>query len=106
MSLGLPATNCGHVRPRPFVFSTWSYGPMIRKCTLALTVVMIAFGSMFAEEIKGALVSFKEGKDKDPGILTIKVKDKDDKETEKEFKIPADLKMKRKGKDGTETEVL
>ena len=66
---------------------------MFRKCAVAMLAVVIAVGSGFAEEIKGAFVKFADGK------LTIKVDDKD-----KEYKIPADLKMKRKGKDGTETE--
>jgi len=67
---------------------------MFRKFAVAMLAVVIAVGTGFAEDIKGAFVKFADGK------LTIKVDDKD-----KEFKIPADLKMKRKGKDGNETEV-
>src|SRR5262245_44910264 len=69
---------------------------MIRKFAAALAALTIAFGSVFAEEVKGAFVKFADGK------LTIKVDDK-----EKEYKIPADLKMKRKNfRTGEETEVL
>jgi len=69
---------------------------MVRKFAAALVAVVIAFGSVFAEEVKGTFVKFADGK------LTIKVEDKD-----KEYKIPADLKMKRKNfKTGEETEVL
>ena len=68
---------------------------MVRKFAAALVAVVIAVGSIFAEEVKGTFVKFADGK------LTIKVDDK-----EKEYKIPADLKIKRKGKDGTETEVV
>jgi len=67
---------------------------MFRKFAVAVLAIVIAVGSGFAEEVKGAFVKFADGK------LTVKVDDKD-----KEFKVPADLKMKRKGKDGTETEV-
>jgi hypothetical protein len=66
---------------------------MIRKCAAALVALMIAFGSVFAEEVKGAFVKFADG------VLVIKVGEKD-----KEYKIPTDLKIKRKGKDGNETE--
>jgi hypothetical protein len=62
---------------------------MFRKFAAALVAVMIAFGSVFAEEVKGAFVKFADG------TLTLKVGDKD-----KEYKIPTDLKIKRKGKDG------
>jgi major membrane immunogen (membrane-anchored lipoprotein) len=68
---------------------------MVRKFAAALVALVIAFGSVFADEVKGAFVKFADG------TLTIKVDDKD-----KEYKIPADLKMKRKGKDGTETETV
>ena len=68
---------------------------MVRKFAAALVAIVIAFGSVFAEEVKGAFVKFADG------TLTIKVDDK-----EKEYKIPADLKIKRKNKDGEETEVL
>jgi hypothetical protein len=61
---------------------------MFRKFAAALVAVVIAFGSVFAEEVKGTFVKFADG------VLTIKVDDKD-----KEFKIPADLKVKRKFKD-------
>jgi hypothetical protein len=67
---------------------------MIRKFAAALVALVIAVGAVFAEEIKGTIVKFADG------TLTVKVDDK-----EKEYKIPADLKLKRKGKDGTETEV-
>jgi hypothetical protein len=66
---------------------------MIRKFAAALVALVIAFGAVFAEEVKGTFVKFADG------TLTLKVDDK-----EKEYKIPADLKIKRKGKDGTETE--
>lgn len=66
---------------------------MIRKFAAALVALTIAFGSVFAEEVKGAFVKFADG------TLTLKVGDK-----EKDYKIPTDLKVKRKGKDGTETE--
>ena len=66
---------------------------MIRKFAAALVALVIAVGSVFADEVKGAFVKFADGK------LTLKIEDK-----EKEFKIPADLKIKRKGKDGKETE--
>jgi hypothetical protein len=68
---------------------------MVRKFAAALVALVIAVGSVFADEIKGTFVKFADGK------LTIKVDDK-----EKEFKIPADLKGKRKGKDGTEQEFV
>ena len=67
---------------------------MIRKCVAAFLAMVIAVGAVFAEEVKGTFVKFADGK------LTLKVDDK-----EKEFKVPADLKQKRKGKDGTETEI-
>jgi len=67
---------------------------MVRKFAAALVAVVIAAGSIFAEDVKGVFVKFADGK------LTRKVDDK-----EKDYKIPADLKIKRKGKDGTETEV-
>jgi hypothetical protein len=67
---------------------------MLRKFAAALVAVVIATGSIFAEEVKGVFVKFADGK------LTLKVDDK-----EKDYKIPADLKVKRKGKDGTETEM-
>src|SRR5262249_56356835 len=60
----------------------------------AVAALTIAFGSVFAEEVKGTFGKFADGK------LTIKVDDK-----EKEYKIPADLKIKRKIK-GEESEVL
>jgi hypothetical protein len=66
---------------------------MVRKFAAALVAVVIAVGSIFADEVKGTFVKFADG------TLTIKVDDK-----EKEYKIPADLKGKRKGKDGAETE--
>jgi hypothetical protein len=69
---------------------------MFRKFAAALAALVIAFGSVFAEDIQGTFVKFADGK------LTIKVDDK-----EKEFKIPADLKTKTKNrKTGEETEVL
>jgi len=69
---------------------------MIRKFAAALVALVIAFGAVFAEEVKGTLVKFADG------TLTIKVDDK-----EKEYKIPADLKVKRKDrKTGEETETL
>jgi hypothetical protein len=64
---------------------------MIRKCAAALVCLVIAFGAVFAEEVKGTFVKFADG------TLTLKVGDKD-----KDYKIPTDLKIKR-GKDGTET---
>jgi hypothetical protein len=67
---------------------------MVRKFAAALVAIVIATGSLFAEEVKGMFVKFSDG------TLTLKVDDK-----EKEFKIPSDLKIKRKGKDGTETEI-
>lgn len=67
---------------------------MIRKFAAALVAVVIAFGAVFADEVKGTFVKFADG------TLTIKVDDK-----EKEFKIPSDLTIKRKGKDGTEKDV-
>jgi hypothetical protein len=66
---------------------------MIRKFAAALVALVIAFGAVFAEEVKGTFVKFADG------TLTIKVDDKD-----KEYKIPADLKIKRKNKQGEETE--
>jgi hypothetical protein len=68
---------------------------MVRKFAAALVAIVIAFGSVFAEEVRGTFVKFADG------VLTVKVDDKD-----KEFKIPSDLKVKRKGKDGTEREVV
>ena len=68
---------------------------MVRKFAAALVALVIAVGSVFAEEIKGTFVKFADGK------LTIKVDDKD-----KEIKVPADLKQKRKGKDGEEKEYV
>src|SRR3989442_5398666 len=67
---------------------------MVRKFAAALVAIVIATGSIFAEEVKGVFVKFADGS------LTLKVDDK-----EKEYKIPSDLKIKRKGKDGTETEI-
>jgi hypothetical protein len=67
---------------------------MIRKFAAALVALVIAVGAVFAEEIKGTFVKFADGK------LTLKVDDKD-----KDYKVPADLKIKRKGKDGTEREI-
>src|SRR6476469_2972219 len=67
---------------------------MLRKFAAALVAVVIAAGSIFAEEVKGAFVKFADGK------LTLKVDDK-----EKEYKIPADLKVKYKVK-GEEKEAL
>ena len=68
---------------------------MVRKFAAALVALVIAVGSVFADEIKGTFVKFADGK------LTLKVDDK-----EQEFKIPADLKQKRKGKDGEEKEYV
>ena len=68
---------------------------MIRKFAAALVAIVIAFGAVFADEVKGKFVKFADGK------LTIKVDDK-----EKELTIPADLKVKRKGKDGVEKEYV
>jgi len=62
---------------------------MVRKFAAALVALVIAVGAVFAEEVKGTFVKFADGK------LTLKVDDK-----EKDYKIPADLKVKRKGKDG------
>ena len=67
---------------------------MIRKFAAALLALVIAVGAVFAEEIKGTFVKFADG------TLTLKVDDK-----EHEYKVPADLKIKRKGKDGTEREI-
>jgi hypothetical protein len=67
---------------------------MVRKFAAALVAVVIAFGSVFAEEVRGTFISFKEG------MLKIKVDDK-----EKEYKIPSDLKVKRKFK-GEEREIV
>jgi hypothetical protein len=66
---------------------------MFRKFAAALVALVIAFGAVFAEEVKGTFVKFADG------TLTLKVDDK-----EKDYKIPTDLKIKRKGKDGNETE--
>src|SRR4029450_5917002 len=66
---------------------------MVRKFAAALVALVIAFGAVFAEEVKGTFVKFADG------TLTIKVDDKD-----KEYKIPADLKIKRKNKQGEEVE--
>ena len=60
---------------------------MIRKAAASLVALVIAFGAVFAEEVKGTFVKFADG------VLTIKVGDK-----EKEYKIPPDLKVKRKFK--------
>ena len=69
---------------------------MVRKFAAALVAIVIATGSIFAEEVRGTFVKFADG------TLTLKVDDK-----EKEFKIPADLKVKRKfGKDGEEKEIV
>ena len=67
---------------------------MFRKFTAAVVALVIAVGSVFADEVKGAFVKFADG------TLTIKVDDK-----EKDYKIPSDLKMKFKGKGGEEKEV-
>jgi hypothetical protein len=68
---------------------------MVRKFAAALVALVIGFGSVFAEEVKGAFVKFADG------TLTIKVDDK-----EKDYKIPADLKVKRKNfKTGEEEEL-
>jgi hypothetical protein len=67
---------------------------MLRKFAAALVAIVIATGSIFAEEVKGVFVKFADGK------LTLKVDDK-----EKEYKIPADLKVKY-GKAGEEKEAL
>jgi hypothetical protein len=68
---------------------------MVRKFTAALVALVIAVGSVFAEEVKGVFVKFADG------TLTLKVDDK-----EKDYKIPADLKYKRKNfKTGEEEEV-
>ena len=63
---------------------------MVRKFAAALVAVVIAAGSIFAEEVKGVFVKFADGK------LTLKVDDK-----EKDYKIPSALKIKY-GKDGRE----
>jgi len=69
---------------------------MVRKFAAALVAMVIAFGAVFAEEVKGVFVKFADG------TLTIKVDDKD-----KDYKIPADLKIKRKNfKTGEDEEVL
>jgi hypothetical protein len=69
---------------------------MVRKFAAALVALVIGFGAVFAEEVKGAFVKFADG------TLTIKVDDK-----EKDYKIPSDLKIKRKNfKTGEEEEVL
>jgi hypothetical protein len=67
---------------------------MFRKFAAALVALVIAFGAVFAEEVKGTFVKFAEGK------LTLKVGDK-----EKDYKIPTDLKIKYKVK-GEEKEAL
>jgi len=67
---------------------------MYRKFAAALVALVIAFGAVFAEEVKGTFVKFADGK------LTLKVGDK-----EKDYKIPADLKTKVKIK-GEEKEVV
>jgi hypothetical protein len=67
---------------------------MVRKCAAALVALVIAVGSIFAEEVKGTFVKFADG------TLTIKVDDKD-----KDYKIPADLKVKRTIK-GEEKEIV
>src|SRR5438309_8201935 len=67
---------------------------MVRKFAAALVAIVIATGSLFAEEVKGMFVKFADGK------LTLKVDDK-----EKEYTIPADLKVKYKAK-GEEKEAL
>jgi hypothetical protein len=67
---------------------------MVRKFAAALVAIVIATGSIFAEEVKGVFVKFADGK------LTLKVDDK-----EKEYKIPSDLKVKYKVK-GEEKEAL
>jgi hypothetical protein len=70
---------------------------MVRKFAAALVALVIAVGSVFADEIKGTFVKFADG------TLTIKTEDGKD----KEFKIPDDLKVKRKfGKDGEEKEIV
>lgn len=66
---------------------------MLRKFACAMVAMSLAIGSVFAEEVKGTFVKFAEG------TLTLKVGD-----AEKDYKIPADLKIKRKGRDGKETE--
>jgi hypothetical protein len=66
---------------------------MIRKFAAALVALVIAFGAVFAEEVKGTFVKFADG------VLTIKVDDKN-----KDYKIPADLTVKR-GKAGQEKDV-
>jgi hypothetical protein len=67
---------------------------MIRKFAAALVALIIAFGAVFAEDVRGTFVKFVDG------TLTIKVDDKD-----KDYKIPADLTLKQKTKDGTVKEV-
>jgi hypothetical protein len=67
---------------------------MVRKFAAALVALVIAVGSIFADEFKGVFVKFADG--------TLTLKGDDGKE--KEFKIPEDLKIKRKGKDGEEKE--
>lgn len=67
---------------------------MIRKFAAALVALVIGFGAVFAEEVKGTFQKFADGK------LTLKVGDKD-----KDYKIPADLKIKFKVK-GEEKEAL
>jgi hypothetical protein len=67
---------------------------MVQKFVAVLLGLVIAVGVACADEVKGTFVKFADG------TLVIKVDDK-----EKEFKIPADLKSKRKGKDGIEKEI-
>lgn len=66
---------------------------MVRKFAAALVALVIAVGSVFAEDIKATFVKFADGK------LTVKVDDK-----EKEYKVADDLKVKRKVK-GEEKEI-
>ena len=67
---------------------------MVRKFAAALVALVLAVGSIFADEFKGVFVKFADGK------LTLKGDDG----KEKEFKIPEDLKTKRKTKGGEEKE--
>jgi hypothetical protein len=71
---------------------------MFRKFFAVAIAATLVAGGLFAEEIQGVFKKFEDN------TLTILVPDKDGKE--KTFKIDPDLKTKRKGKDGTETEVL
>src|SRR5262249_46714859 len=81
------AMASGHITTRS--------GHMVRKFTAALVALVIAVGSVFAEEVKGVFAKFADG------TLTLKVDDK-----EKDYKIPADLKIKRKNfKTGEEEEI-